>query len=160
VAVVEKVSVDRIVNRIEPFLETLLAPMGLFVVEISIRGHQGGRALEIFVDGDQGVTTGACAEVSRALSKELDESVLRGEGYTLTVSSPGLDRPLKFPRQYPKHVGREILLRVRSDDGNTRVEGTLVGAGRDGIGVKPKGTEARREIPFGAIIEARIKPRW
>jgi ribosome maturation factor RimP len=157
---VDRNSVERITGRIGPFLETLLTPGGFFVVDITMRGVKNERVIEVFIDGDQGVTTAACTEISKALSKELDENVLKGEGYTLTVSSPGLDRPLKFPRQYAKHVGREILLRVRSGSGDTRIEGTLVGAGDKAISVEVLGGKAPAEIPHAAILEARIKPRW
>jgi len=157
---VERISVERIVGRIGPFLETLLAPKGLFLLDIIRRGQKSARILEVFIDGDEGVTTTACAEVSRALSKELDENVLQGEGYTLTVSSPGIDRPLKFPRQYFKHVGRDILLDVNVDGKNSRIEGTLVGVGEEAIGVKVKGGKTPTEIPYAAILEARIKSRW
>jgi ribosome maturation factor RimP len=157
---VDRISPGSIAGRIEPFLDSLLGPKGLFVVEISLRGHRGGRVLEVFIDGDEGVTTGACAEVSRALSKELDKGPLKGEAYTLTVSSPGLDRPLKLPRQYAKHVGREIRLKVRSDNGDAKIEGTLAGTGGESITVKVKGATAELPVPYASIIEARIKPPW
>jgi len=157
---VDRMFVERIVGRISPFLETFLGSKGLFIVDIIIRGQKGNLVLEVFIDGDTGVNTAACAETSRALSKELDERVLQGENYALTVSSPGLDRPLKFPRQYAKHAGREIMLEVRADGGPVRITGILAEARADAVGIRMKGSEALTEVPFSDILEARIKPRW
>jgi len=157
---VEANSVEPIAGRIESFLETLLAPRGLFVVDIVMRGRKGQRVLEVFIDGDEGVTTADCAGVSRLLSKELDERLLQGEEVTLTVSSPGLDRPLRYPRQYAKHVGREILLDLRTAEGTNRVGGTLVESDSDGIAVLLKKGDDAVKIPYADIIGARIKPRW
>jgi ribosome maturation factor RimP len=157
---VDSIFVDGIVGRIGRFLGPLLDPDRLFIVDITMRGHRGNMVLEVYIDGDEGVTTAACAGVSRALSKELDDAVLKGEAYTLTVSSPGLDRPLKFPRQFPKHVGREIHLDVRTDEGHARIGGTLTAAGEEAVEVKEKGREIPTRVPHAEILEARIVPRW
>ncbi|HLF13953.1 MAG TPA: ribosome maturation factor RimP, partial [Bacteroidota bacterium] len=92
--------------------------------------------------------------------KDLDGSVLSGETYTLTVSSPGLDRPLKFPRQYPKHVGRGISVTLLSGASTTRLLGVLVAAGERSILVQTESRGEAREIAFEDIVEAKVEPRW
>ncbi len=79
--------------------------------------------IEVFVDSDRGISIGECAQLSRYLEKHLEEKKLVGEKYTLEVSSPGIDRPLKLRRQYNKAVNRPVI--VQLTDG-TKKEGLLL----------------------------------
>jgi ribosome maturation factor RimP len=106
------------------------------------------------------VDTARCAEINRALGRELDAGVLSDAGYALTVSSPGLDRPLKFPRQYPKHVGRAIVVTRRRGDGTERLNGVLVSAGERSVTIRPEGAGTALEVGFDSIVEATIGTPW
>ncbi len=152
--------ITQVVGRIESFLGEFAGRKGIFLIDVLVRGQRNDLLVEVFVDGDTGVDAGTCAEISRALGKDLDGSVLAGETYTLTVSSPGLDRPLKFPRQYTKHVGRGISVMVRSGASTERLRGVLVAAGDRSIQVQPEPRGTTREISFVEIVEAKIEPRW
>jgi ribosome maturation factor RimP len=66
------------------------------------------KKLAIFVDGDQGVTIEQCARISRRVGHAIEEGELLASAYTLEVSSPGADLPLKLFRQYGKHIGRTL----------------------------------------------------
>lgn len=77
----------------------------------------------VVIDGDKGVSIDACSQLSRYISKKVDEDL--GEdmpAFTFEVASPGVDRPLMTERQYPKHVGRGI--KFITADGTT-INGTL-----------------------------------
>ena len=152
--------ITQVTGAIESFLTDVTAEKGIFPVEVLIRGQKNNLTVELFVDGDTGVDTVLCAEISRALGKMLDDGPLRGEAYTLTVSSPGLDRPLKFPRQYPKHAGRGITLVLRSGTATERVSGVLVDAGAESIRVSAGPKDGERVVRYTDIVEARIEPRW
>ena len=91
--------------------------------------HEHGR-VEIYLDSDTGIDLATCQRVSRALEARLDETLLLGEKYTLEVSSPGSKHPMRNPRQYPKHVGR--TLDVKLTDGK-EVSGELKEASATGI---------------------------
>jgi ribosome maturation factor RimP len=85
-----------------------------FVVEVLISGKKIPKRVLVIVDGDRGITIDDCAEVSRALSKELDERAYFGaENYLLEVSTPGLDHPLKLKRQYYKNTGRNLKVTTK-----------------------------------------------
>ncbi len=153
--------VTQVAGRIESFLEEFTGQKGVFLVDTSVRGPRTSLVIEVFIDGDVGIDAGTCAEVSRALKKELEATVLTtADNYELTVSSPGLDRPLKFPRQYGKHVGRGISVEVRAGGSTEQLRGILTAAGDRSIGVQTDAAGAVREIPFDDIVEARIEPRW
>lgn len=84
----------------------------LFVLEVKIR--KGNRIL-VTIDGDQGVTIDDCVQISRYVEHKLDRET---EDFELQVSSGGADQPLVLPRQYPKHTGRTIMVKMK--DGNEK----------------------------------------
>lgn len=91
----------------------------LFVVEIILKKNF---KLEVYVDSDNSLTLDTCRKLSRYLESQIEENSWLPEKYTLEVSSPGLERPLKFHRQYVKNVGR--LLTIKTTSGET-IEGRL-----------------------------------
>lgn len=156
----DRTFITHVTGAIESYLADLTAGGGIFPVEVRMLGQKGNLVVEVYIDGDAGVDAAACAEISRPLGKFLDEGVLKGESYELTVSSPGLDRPLKFPRQYPKHAGRGIALVIRSGGATERLRGVLVHATEVSIRVSPAGKGEERDVRFADILEAKIEPRW
>ena len=104
---------ETITNLLEEYFTTEAEFSDCFVVAV----HHANKRLEVFVDSDTGMTFGKCQRISRYLEGYLDEEKPLGEEYVLDVSSPGLDRPLKFHRQYLKNVGR--TLEVTTTDGDT-----------------------------------------
>ncbi len=100
----------------------------------------------IFVDldGDNGINIDDCIEVSRAIENSLNRDE---EDFELNVSSAGADSPLKMPRQYRRHVGRELS--VEPFEG-AKVEGLLTEAGDSQFTIKTKGSkkEPSQELTF------------
>ncbi len=79
---------------------------GYFLVEVRILPVNN---VQLFIDGDLGVTIDRCVALNRALYKQLEEgSLFSGADFSLEVSSPGLDEPLKLLRQYQKNIGRNV----------------------------------------------------
>ena len=76
--------------------------------------------IAVFLDGDNGVTIKDCVDLSRHIEKKLNE---KGADFGLDVSSHGATTPLTLPRQYKKHIGRE--LEIKLEDG-TKTEGCLI----------------------------------
>jgi ribosome maturation factor RimP len=83
-----------------------------FLVDIAINNKK----VEIFLDSDDQVTFAKCRKLSRFIEEILDEKKWLGESYTLEVSSAGVDRPLKFPRQYVKNIGRKIEVKTKAEE--------------------------------------------
>ena len=104
---------ETLTNLLEEFFSTEADYADCFVVDV----NHSNKRLEVFVDSDSGMTFTKCQRISRYLESYLDEAKPLGEEYVLDVSSPGLDRPLKFHRQYLKNVGR--TLEVTTTDGDT-----------------------------------------
>jgi ribosome maturation factor RimP len=84
----------------------------IFLVEVEMKA--GSRKISVFIDGAKGVTIDDCRKLSRALSEKLDEMDYGAAPYQFEVSSPGVDRPLKLQAQYGKHIGRELLVKLKA----------------------------------------------
>lgn len=97
-----------------------------FLIEIV----QKGKKTEVFIDSDSGMDFGKCHAISRYLEAVIDEKAWFGLDYILEVSSPGLDRPLKFPRQYKKNIGRKMKLITLTGE---KMEGILKEADDNGV---------------------------
>ena len=94
----------------------------VFIVDISYkRGKMG--LLSIKVDTDEGISLATCTQVSRSVSRWLDEQELDDDTFRLEVSSPGVGFPLKLKRQYPQNIGRKLRVTLTS---GIQEEGTLL----------------------------------
>lgn len=99
------------------------AEPGVFLVEVKIRPTNN---IKVFLDGDQGISIDKLVQYNRNLYKQIEESNMFPNGdFSLEVSSPGLDEPLKLHRQYLKNIGRYV--EVTEKDGNKK-EGKLLSA--------------------------------
>jgi ribosome maturation factor RimP len=109
-------------QAITGFAEALLVTdPEYFLVDVKV---SAANHIQLLVDGDQGISIEKCVSISRALYKQLEESDLFPDGnFSLEVSSPGLDEPIKLHRQYQKNIGR--LIEVLLTDGSKK-EGRLV----------------------------------
>lgn len=85
-----------------------------FLVEARLRVHRPEPEVYVRVDTDAGITLDQCVQVHLILREKLLGSDWLPENCSLSVSSPGAEAPLKFPRQYPRNIGR--LLSIRTQD--------------------------------------------
>lgn len=117
------------IRAIESMAEAVLAgEPSYFLVELRIKPTNN---VKLFLDGDEGITIEKCVQFNRALYKKIEEAgIFPGGDFSLEVSSPGLDEPLKSIRQYKKNIGRKV--EVLLEDG-TKKEGRLTEVSEDGI---------------------------
>ncbi|HQW71373.1 MAG: hypothetical protein IPO45_13740 [Saprospiraceae bacterium] len=111
---------EQIIKIVEKYFE-LADRNDCFVVELVMKTKK----LEIYIDSDDAIDFGICRKVSRVVEEFLDEGKQMGEDYTLEVSSPGLSRPLRLPRQFKKNVGRDITVTLPD---STKMTGKLENA--------------------------------
>ena len=124
-----------------------------FLVEIRIKPTNN---FKVFIDADEGVNLAVLIEYNRKLYKFIQENSLYPDGdFSLEVSSPGLDEPLKLNRQYKKNIGRfvDVLL-----NDATKKEGKLIEATGDGIIIEYElGKGKKKEIKQETILFTDIK---
>jgi ribosome maturation factor RimP len=116
---------DKIANLLNEILEE-----EYFVVEILFIEKKPTSKLTILLDGDNGINIEKCAKVSRAVSHKIEEENWIESAFVLEVSSPGIDRPLVFQRQYLKNIGRKLQITLQ--DGS-EVVGILQNATSEAI---------------------------
>jgi ribosome maturation factor RimP len=143
-------------EEIKRIVESKLTDPSQFLVEVLLSSKKGPKKLLIIIDGDHGVTIDDCGNISRELSKALDDSALLDENYMLEVSTPGLDHPLKLKRQYKKNIGRKLKIKM----GDKIVEGQLKNVSDEVISLDQEtGSGKKKEvtpldIPFSEIEKA------
>src|SRR6266508_2401555 len=132
-----------------------LAELGLELADLRIGGTPHRPLVQVRIEwppstGPEGpprqVTVADCAAASRALEAWLDAAGPLGDRYVLEVSSPGLDRPLRWHRHWVRFVGRDVKATVAGRD-----EGTG--------GLEPQGSEPR-PVPLAGIRDARLAVDW
>ncbi len=111
------------------------------LVELVVVRHGKSARLQIFVDSDNGVTLADCVRLSRAIDGELEARELFEGAYTIEVSSPGIDRPLKTEKEFRRKLGRTIAVDF-VDEGRKQLRGILREVGDGTIKVEPKKSEA------------------
>jgi ribosome maturation factor RimP len=157
----------KIESRITQAVEKILEEKGdqlLFLVDVVIPNAKNSQKVLVHLDGDGGVNIDTCAEISRKLGSMLEEEGLISGSFTLEVSSPGLDLPLKLQRQYYKNRGRKVKVLTQDD---VTHKGTLKEVSDEHIIIEeqPKGKEAQRKkkgntkevlIPFQEIKKTNV----
>jgi len=142
------------IQVMEQKVETLIRDEpGVFLVEIRIKPTNN---IKVFVDADNGISIEKLVQYNRKLYKDIEESGWFPNGdFSLEVSSPGLDEPLKLHRQYLKNIGRSVEV-IRKD--GTKTEGKLVSATDAEIVVEEvKGKNKKREVVMHTISIDNIK---
>jgi ribosome maturation factor RimP len=136
----------------------------LDIFDVQFRREAGGMVLRVRIDrpgpaatAEESVSVEDCARVSRDLSAVLDVEDIVPAAYTLEVSSPGLDRPLRGADDYRRFAGRRAKVVMREPvDGQTFFKGRL--AGLDGDAVVIDGDDGRRHrVPMPTITRANLE---
>ncbi len=136
-------------------LEPAVAALNYELVELEFHGG----VLRIYIDRPEGVTLDDCQKVSQQLSAVLDvEDPIPG-AYTLEVSSPGLDRPLRKPADFRQRTGQRVRIELLLPlNGRRRFTGTLRGVETDELLIEVDATLVR--LPFAQIGKARLVPEF
>lgn len=145
---------ERVISLIE-------AEKDLFLVEIRIKPTNN---VKVYIDGDQGVSVERLVYYNRKMARQLEEEGIFPDGdFSLELSSPGLDEPLKMHRQYVKNVGRPV--EVVMLDG-IKQEGVLKSVGEEAIelemttGKGKKMVVSQLTIPFIQIKTTKIQIKF
>ena len=140
-------------------LEELFAPivqgLGFELWGVQLRTSENHAHLKIFIDHDDGISVDNCSNVSHQLSGILDVEDPISVGYTLEVSSPGLDRPLIKRAHFEKYLGKEIKVRLGWVVKERRnFLGTLTKLDEEDITMMVDGELI--EFPFNAVKRANL----
>ena len=143
--------IDRVTALVDPIADE-------YMVEIVDLDYTGG-VLKVVIDQPDGLESGVLVEVTKAISRMIDaEDPIPGR-FTLEVTSPGVERPLKTPAHFKRAVGETVAVKTNPDvEGERRFEGDLVDADDHGITVATEGGD--RTVRYGEIRSARTTFDW
>jgi len=146
-------------NLLLEMLQDAISDQELFIVGLTVSDSVMPK-VTVTLDGPEGLPIQTCAIVSRRLGRRIDEHYGEDSAYSLEVTSPGADQPLTDPRQYPRHIGRSLALKMA--DG-TEKTGILTAATAEGLEIEEvikqktkKTTLPAAFYPFGDIKEAKV----
>lgn len=146
--------------EIQSLVEDCISKHGVHLVALEVKGEGKGKSVEVYIDSEKGVTTEICSTVSREVDRLVESAGIVRDSYRLTVSSPGIARPLKYAWQYGKHVGRQLEVKARSGEGLRSYAGKLESVS-DRMIVLASGKNGEPEtIAFDVIVEARVRAPW
>jgi ribosome maturation factor RimP len=146
-------------QAVERMIGTIIAAEPqYFLVEVKIRPTNN---IKVFLDGDKGIPIEKCVTYNRQLYKMIEESGLfPADDFSLEVSSPGLDEPLKLLRQYKKNTGRKVEVLLK--DG-VKTEGVLKEVTDTSIEVEETRGKGKKQetvqhhFPFESIKSTKIQ---
>jgi len=155
-------NIDSQIQAIEQKVMALIVPdPENFLVEVKIRP---GNNIKIFVDADRGMSIDKLAQYNRNLYRQIEEGGLfPNNDFSLEISSPGLDEPLKLRRQYLKNIGRYVEILLKS---GIKIEGKLINATDGEILIEEeKGNKKKKEIiqhslSYDDIKTTKIQIKW
>jgi len=129
-------------QAIEDFVNAqLTGTEDVFLVEVKVIP---GNNIKVFLDADNGITIEKCIKVNRTLYNQIEESELfPNNDFSLEVSSPGVEEPLKLHRQYKKNIGRTVEVTMNDE---TKQEGKLTAVSEDEIIIEQKAGEGKRSV--------------
>ena len=133
--------------------QLIAADANMFLVEVRVKPTNN---IKVFIDSDNGLPIEKCIQVNRVLYKKMEDMAMFPNGdFSLEVSSPGLDEPLKMFRQYKKNIGRSVEIVTKEGQ---RKEGKLMEVTEDGIIVEEtKGKNKKKEVINHTFLFDHIK---
>jgi ribosome maturation factor RimP len=143
---------DRLTDLLKPAAET----HGLELVLLEMSGAQRSPLVRIYLDREGGIAIDHIAMANKWIKELLDPLPELARGYTLEVSSPGIERPLVTLRHFERFVGSDAVVTVDPDiDGRRRFTGTIAGVEGTTIALDVDGTTIR--VPFCSVTKARLR---
>ncbi len=154
----------QLVEKIENLVQPILNDLGCELVDLQYQREQRGWVLRFFLDKDGGINLDDCAIASREMSSLLDVENIISTAYTLEVSSPGVERPLKKISDFERFTGEKAKIKTLlaiDPDGSGKNKKTFVGilSGTEGerVLLKIKKSHDAIQIPFDQIETANLK---
>ncbi len=144
-------------------LQAAVASLGYELVDVVQSGSVAAPVVTLRIDRPggaepgQGVTTDDCVRVSRAIESSLEASGAVGERWRLDVSSPGIERPVRFPEHWRRYIGQQVKVRATGISGR-QVARIIALSDEDVLELEVNGT--RHRVPREAVRDATLVVDW
>lgn len=153
----------QIADRVRSIATPIVRALSLDLVDVECAGQGGRTVLRVFIDKPGGVSVGDCEQVHLSLGHALDVEDPIPHTYTLEVSSPGLDRPLRKRADYERALGKLVSVKLRNPrDGQWRVAGRIQTVGEAGVTLLMRSSQRELDeqatlIGWETIAEGRLQ---
>lgn len=149
----------KIVSNVEQIITPKLVELGIELVDIQYTREGGRWYLRIFIDKPTGIGLDDCQLVSESIDPLLDEYDPIPHAYTLEVSSPGLDRPLKKPADFARFINENIKLTTYVPvEGRRKFKGRIIAADDNSVHLDIQGSSI--VLSMEQIASARLSPEF
>jgi ribosome maturation factor RimP len=164
------VSVTALPSHVQELADRVATGHGVEVLELALRGQGRGRVLSVVLDADEPVESDVVEQVSKDLSRALDQADPVPGSYTLEVSTPGLSRPLHTSRDFRRQRGHEVSIVRDAGDGAPEdagdgrgsaagsVRGLVVDADDEAVVLEVGGSQVR--VPLSEVVRGKVVLPW
>jgi ribosome maturation factor RimP len=150
---------DELAARVRDVVAPAVDAAGVDLLDVEVKGQRGSRVVRLVADADGGLDLDTIATLSREAGDRLDETDVVPGRYTLEVTSPGADRPLRTARDFARNVGRDVRLQLAdAADGPGELTGALVGVDDDHLELEVEG--APRRVPLVDVDHGTVVLPW
>lgn len=137
-------------------LEPLAQGKGIEIVTVEVVGAKKSPTVRVYIDAEGGISFDELASSQMWINEVMDEIDPFPGAYTLEVSSPGIDRPLRTPQHFANQVGNTAVVKtVGPLDGRSSFTGAIVSASDESIVMDIEGEQVT--VPYAAMKKARLK---
>jgi ribosome maturation factor RimP len=144
-------------DTLAALLRPVVEELGYTLWDLEYSPGRGSGFVRLYIDADAGIALDDCERVSRAVSELLDAADPVPGQYTLEVSSPGLERPLRTAAHFAPYVGEAVFIEMAHPlEGRRRFKGPLLAAGPETVEVEVEGQ--RHVLPIAGIRKAHLAP--
>ncbi len=140
-------------EKLEEIAKQVCSDAGVSIYDFENIMTQKGEVISVQITKIGGVTLEECTRVNRSMGHILEELDLIPNKYFLEVSSPGLERPLKFKKHYLSAINEKVRIQYNLENEKLTIEGILLEVNPDTV--KLQVGEETQEIAFSAIRKAR-----
>lgn len=145
-------------------IRTRVTQLGFELVDVRQGGSRTRVRLQVRVDRPdaapgRGITVDECAIVSRALERWLDETAVFGSRYVLEVSSPGIERPVRWPEHWRRFIGREVRVTL-PELGRVHATIMAVDEAANTVVLRPRGAESDVTVSVDDARHATLVVDW
>lgn len=141
-----------------------VADLGFELVDLRRRGSHRRPMIQARIDipnssPGHGISVDDCGRVSRSLEAWLDEGNFLGQTYVLEVSSPGMERPVRWVEHWRRYMGQDVKVKL---PGRGRVQATIIGVAEDDttVTLKVAGSTETTTVPLGDARDATLVVDW
>jgi|SRR5579863_1445378 len=145
-----------LLEALQNIVQPILASLEMELVEVVYSGHSRSGVVRVFIDRPGGVTLEDCERAHQHLGYALDAADPIAHAYTLEVSSPGLDRPLRVERDFLRHRGERVRIQVSSPvAGKREWRGEIEGADREKVLLRVSKDQVV-QVPLSEVAQAKL----